>query len=98
MSNPPVADLTGLVAVLMAIARGWPFHGGAGSTDRLPFVTAVLGLLWNLYGFRGFVSLGHTHAVYVPPPAGGLFLDQEAVDAITGGPFLIDHDQKLAAW
>jgi hypothetical protein len=28
---------------------------------------------------------------------GGLFLDQEAVDAITGGPFLIDHDQKLQA-
>jgi hypothetical protein len=39
--------------------------------------------------------VGHTHAVYVPPPVGGLFLDQEAVDAITGGPFLIDHDQKL---
>ncbi len=35
------------------------------------------------------------HAIYIPPPAGGLFLDQEAVDAITGGPFLIDHDQKL---
>ena len=38
---------------------------------------------------------GHVHAIYVPPPVGGLFLDQEAVDAITGGPFLIDHDQKL---
>ena len=48
-------------------------------------------------GFRGFVSLGHTHAVYVPPPVGGLFLDVEAIDAITGGPFLIDHDQKLQA-
>jgi hypothetical protein len=46
-------------------------------------------------GVRGFVSLGHTHAIYVPPPIGGLFLDQEAVDAVTGGPFLIDHDQKL---
>ncbi len=31
----------------------------------------------------------------MPPPAGGLFLDQGFVDAITGGPFLIDHDQKL---
>ena len=57
---------------------------------------------WNLRfdlaqtaGFRGFVSLGHTRAVYIPPPAGGLFLDQGAVDAITGGPFLIDHDQRL---
>jgi hypothetical protein len=48
-------------------------------------------------GVRGFVSLGHTHAVYVPPPVGGLFLDVEAIDAITGGPFLIDHDQKLQA-
>jgi hypothetical protein len=46
-------------------------------------------------GFRGFVSAGHVHAIYVPPPAGGLFLDQEAIDAITGGPFLIDHDQKI---
>jgi hypothetical protein len=48
-----------------------------------------------VYGFRGFVSAGHTHVIYVPPPAGGLFLDQEAVDAVTGGPFLIDHDQKI---
>jgi hypothetical protein len=46
-------------------------------------------------GFSGFVSVGHVRAIYVPPPAGGLFLDQEFVDAITGGPFLIDHDQKL---
>ena len=59
---------------------------------------------WNLRfdlartaGLRGFVSLGHVRAVYVPPPAGGLFLDQGAVDAVTGGPFLIDHDQKLQA-
>ncbi|HTY41879.1 MAG TPA: TonB-dependent receptor [Thermoanaerobaculia bacterium] len=47
------------------------------------------------YGFRGYVSAGHVHAVYVPPFSGGLFLDSESVDAITGGPFLIDHDQKL---
>jgi hypothetical protein len=53
--------------------------------------------LAQTHGVRGFVSLGHTHAVYVPPPIGGLFLDQGAVDAITGGPFLIDHDQKLQA-
>ncbi len=46
-------------------------------------------------GFRGFVSAGHVHAIYDPPPAGGLFLDQESLDAITGDPFLIDHDQKL---
>ncbi len=47
------------------------------------------------HGVRGFVSLGHVHAVYVPPPTGGLFLDAEAVDDVTGPPFLIDHDQKL---
>jgi len=46
-------------------------------------------------GFRGFLSLGHTHAEYVPPLTGGLFLDTEAVDSLTCGPFLIDHDQKL---
>jgi hypothetical protein len=48
-------------------------------------------------GFRGFLSLGHTHAEYVPPLAGGLFLDARAIDTLTGGPFLIDHDQKLQA-
>jgi len=48
-------------------------------------------------GLRGFLSLGHTKAVYVPPLTGGLFLDQGALDTITGGPFLIDHDQKLQA-
>jgi hypothetical protein len=53
--------------------------------------------LAQTHGIRGFVSLGHTHAIYVPPPVGGLFLDVEAIDAITGGPFLIDHDQKLQA-
>ena len=47
------------------------------------------------WGFRGFVSVGHVHAIYVPPPAGGLFLDEGSVEAITGGPFLIDHDQKI---
>jgi hypothetical protein len=59
---------------------------------------------WNLRldlsktaGFRGFVSLGHTHAEYVPPLTGGLFLNTGALDSLTGGPFLIDHDQKLQA-
>ena len=57
--------------------------GTSGSTSPRP------------WGFRGFLSLGHVHVVYVPPPAGGLFLDAGAIDDITGGPFLIDHDQKL---
>jgi hypothetical protein len=51
--------------------------------------------LAQTHGLRGFLSFGRTHAIYVPPPVGGLFLDVGAIDAITGGPFLIDHDQKL---
>ena len=46
-------------------------------------------------GLTGYASVGHVHAVYFPPLAGGLFLDTGALDAITGGPFLIDHDQNL---
>src|SRR5437016_4121011 len=48
---------------------------------------------WNLRldlaktaGLRGFLSAGHTRAVYVPPLTGGVFLDQGALDTITGGP------------
>ncbi|MGH9441017.1 MAG: TonB-dependent receptor [Thermoanaerobaculia bacterium] len=46
-------------------------------------------------GFRGYLSVGHTRAIYVPPLAGGLFLDSGALDAVNGGPFVIDHDEKL---
>jgi hypothetical protein len=46
-------------------------------------------------GVRGYFSLGHVHALYEPPFVGGLFLDAEALDSLTGGPFLIDHDQDL---
>jgi carboxypeptidase family protein len=53
--------------------------------------------LAETHGVRGFVSLGHTRSVYVPPPIGGLFLDKAKLDIVTGGPFLIDHDQKLQA-
>jgi hypothetical protein len=48
-----------------------------------------------VYGLRGYLSLGHIHALYEPPFVGGLFLDAEALDSLTGGPFLIDHDQAL---
>ena len=48
-------------------------------------------------GLAGYASVGHVHAVYNPPLAGGLFLDTGALDAVTGGPFLIDHDQNLQA-
>ncbi len=46
-------------------------------------------------GVRGYASVGHVRAIYVPPFAGGLFLDAGALDAITAGPFLIDHDEEL---
>jgi hypothetical protein len=46
-------------------------------------------------GVRGFLSAGHVRAVYVAPPVGGLFLDAGTLDQLAGGPFLIDHDQKL---
>lgn len=49
------------------------------------------------HGLEGFLSLGHTRAVYRPPYAGGLFLDQSDLETITSGPFLIDHDQVLQA-
>jgi len=46
-------------------------------------------------GVRGYLSVGHMRAIYIPPAAGGLFLDSGALDAINGGPFLIDHDQNI---
>ncbi|MEO8505141.1 MAG: TonB-dependent receptor [Acidobacteriota bacterium] len=46
-------------------------------------------------GLRGYLSLGHVHALYTPPFVGGLFLDAGALDSLTAGPFLIDHDQDL---
>jgi len=46
-------------------------------------------------GLRGYLSLGHVHAIYDPPFVGGLFLDSGALDSLTGGPFVIDHDQDL---
>ena len=46
-------------------------------------------------GLRGYASIGHVRAVYVPPFVGGLFLDAGALDSISGGPFVIDHDEAL---
>jgi hypothetical protein len=51
----------------------------------------------QLHGFSGSLSLNHYHAVVTPPFTGGLFLGNEAVEALTSGPFIIDHDQKLAS-
>lgn len=42
------------------------------------------------------ISVTHSHAVSTPPFTGGVFLSQGAVDLLSAGPFVIDHDQKLA--
>jgi Carboxypeptidase regulatory-like domain len=47
-------------------------------------------------GLRGFMSVGHTRAIYVAPPVGGLFLDAAYLGSLTSGPFVIDHDENLA--
>lgn len=52
----------------------------------------------NLFpGRRLSATLSATHARVVvnPPFTGGLFLGSGAVEALTAGPFIIDHDQKL---
>jgi len=46
-------------------------------------------------GVRGYLSVGHVKATYTAPFVGGLFLDAEAIDSLTGGDFVIDHDQDL---
>jgi len=45
--------------------------------------------------FSGSVSVTHAKAVSTPPFTGGLFLNEGAVEALTGGAFVIDHDQRL---
>jgi len=47
-------------------------------------------------GFSGTLSFTHARAVSTPPFTGGLFIGNDAVAALSAGPFLIDHDQKLA--
>jgi hypothetical protein len=47
-------------------------------------------------GVSGSVSLTTGRALATPPFTGGLFLGQDAVDLLTEGPFLIDHDQRLS--
>jgi hypothetical protein len=46
-------------------------------------------------GISGSLSITHAKAVSTPPFTGGLFLNDGAVEALTEGPFVIDHDQKL---
>jgi outer membrane cobalamin receptor len=47
-------------------------------------------------GFSGSLSVTHSRAVTTPPFTGGLYIGNEAVDALSAGPFLIDHDQPLS--
>jgi hypothetical protein len=49
----------------------------------------------NWKGLSGNVSLTHARAISTPPFTGGLFIGNEAVEALSSGPFVIDHDQKL---
>ena len=46
--------------------------------------------------FSGSVSTTHYHVVVTPPFTGGLFLGSAVLDLLSEGPFVIDHDQKLA--
>ena len=46
--------------------------------------------------FSGSVSTTHFHVVVTPPFTGGLFLGSSALNVLSEGPFVIDHDQKLA--
>ncbi len=50
-----------------------------------------------LNGFSGSLSLTHYHAIVTPPFTGGLFLGSAAINALSAGPFVIDHDQTLGA-
>jgi hypothetical protein len=61
-------------------------------------VNAVEGrvILPTVRGFSATVSATHYRAVTTPPFTGGLFLGNSAVEALSQGPFLIDHDQTLA--
>lgn len=50
----------------------------------------------QMKGFSGTLSITHSRAISTPPFTGGLFIGNDAVTAFSAGPFVIDHDQKLA--
>lgn len=54
-------------------------------------------VLTETRGVSGSLSLTHFRAIVTPPFTGGLFLGSAALDALTEGPFVIDHDQALGA-
>jgi hypothetical protein len=45
--------------------------------------------------FSASFSATHYRVIVTPPFTGGLFLGAAAIDALTAGPFIIDHDQLL---
>lgn len=47
-------------------------------------------------GISSSVSFTHSRAISTPPFTGGLYIGNEALDLLTAGPFVIDHDQPLA--
>lgn len=47
-------------------------------------------------GFSGSLSVTHARAVSTPPFSGGLYIGNEAIELLSAGPFLIDHDQPLS--
>jgi len=49
----------------------------------------------SFHGITATLSATHARAISTPPFTGGLFLGQD-ISALTGGPFVIDHDQKLS--
>jgi hypothetical protein len=50
----------------------------------------------RVHGASGTISVTTARAVSTPPFTGGLFLGQSAVDLLSAGPFVIDHDQVLS--
>ncbi len=48
-------------------------------------------------GLSGSFSLTHYSVLVSPPFTGGLFIGSTALDVLSAGPFVIDHDQKLGA-
>jgi hypothetical protein len=47
-------------------------------------------------GISASVSVTHSRAISTPPFTGGLYIGNSAIDALSMGPFVIDHDQPLA--
>jgi hypothetical protein len=51
----------------------------------------------NLRGVSASFSATYGRAVSTPPFTGGIYLGNEAITALTAGPFFIDHDQRFSS-